>query len=112
MLRNGIDVNTAILTTLYSSASNSRHWEHGCWALCNALRPWNRWPTPAERDAMYEAMPEGLRVYMASRGYDPRKICVFAGLDGGGTTLPNGEAPPNRSDYWSHKNKEEGFANL
>ena len=112
MLRNGIDVNTAILTTLYSSASNSRHFEHGCWAFCKALRPWNRWPTPEERDAMYAVMPEGLRAYMASRGYDPRKICVFAAMDGGGTTLPGGVAPPNRSDYWCFKNKDENYANM
>ena len=112
VLRNAISGKTATLTTLYSPASTSRHTEHGCWAICNALEPFNRWPTPAERDALYAAMPDQLRDYMASRGYNPAKVCVFAIVDGGNTTLAEGEAPPARCDYYSHKNSEEGYANM
>jgi len=93
VIRNGISSWTAIIATLLSHSSNSRHFEHTCWAIVRC----------AERDAEYALMPQMLRDYMASRGYNPDKICVFAASDDGNTLLAPDGAPEMRCAYWSYK---------
>ena len=51
----------------------------------------------------YALMPQMLRDYMASRGYNPDKICVFAASDDGNTVLAPDGAPEMRCAYWGYK---------
>jgi len=51
----------------------------------------------------YALMPQMLRDYMASREYNPDKICVFAASDDGNTLLAPDGAPEMRCAYWSYK---------
>lgn len=60
----------------------------------------------------YALMPQMLRDYMASREYNPDKICVFAASDDGNTVLALDGAPEMRCAYWSYKKLEEGYANM
>eukprot|EP00729_Bicosta_minor_P006966 gene6966-22067_t len=57
----------------------------------------------ALRAYVYALMPQMLRDYMASRGYNPDTICVFAASDDGNTVLAPYGAPEMRCAYWSYK---------
>ena len=85
LLRGPRSCRVAGLAARYSPCNLGRDWEHVLWAIMNGLAPYNAWPTPTMRDAIYRSVPGATRDLVASfTGGDPDDYCLWLALDGAG----------------------------
>lgn len=112
--RSAASAQSSAADAAYSSPSVGRDLLHVTWCVLQALRSNGRWPTAAQRDGVCEAMPSMLHDYVAEMCPDhgPDRIVVSNAVDGGITPIATCPPPPNRDNYWCHKCRGEGHANL